>query len=176
MEFQTNRIPLDDLYSGSLFPELFTRKEFTDNIGRIPYPRCGRPLGRYIWPYNLPMQVPPDFETNSEQITDLAKRSPFLLLTHPFAKRVLDEIQGLGSSVSASLVDGYLYRARPKDKVPSFSKEWFGPPDPAHTKEGRYNHAGKPVLYVGSDRRTCFLETGSPRAACLLPKLLLSRK
>ena len=43
-------------------------------------------------------------------------------------------------------------------------------PDPAETREGRYNHAGKPVLYLGSDPQTCKLELGSPSCGIVVAK------
>ena len=173
IEFQANSIPLDAFYSGSIFSELFTEKEFFENIHRIHCPRCGSPLRHNIWPYNFPFEVPKDFEHEIKEIANLVSRYPFLVLTHPFAKKVFDEIRRMVDLFKPENFNSYFYRGRPKEKVKETSADELGPPKPNITTEGRYNHAGKPVLYLSSDVETCFLEVGEPSKGIYVAKINL---
>lgn len=45
---------------------------------------------------------------------------------------------------------------------PNFTSDDMWAPPPERTSEGRYNHMGKPVLYLASDRSTCGAELVEP--------------
>jgi hypothetical protein len=42
--------------------------------------------------------------------------------------------------------------------------------------EGRYNHNGQPVLYLGSDEETCYRELGRPEVGVCSSRIALTRK
>ena len=51
-----------------------------------------------------------------------------------------------------------LYRARGLEGLREISVGQFDFADPKYVSEGRYNHAGQPVLYLGDSIETCFHE------------------
>jgi len=75
---------------------------------------------------------------------------------------VLREVNAIGDGLAPSLPELH-YRARSCRFLNSPTFEAFLPPPPSKTGEGRYNHAGLPVLYVATDPATCCLELGSPK-------------
>jgi len=122
-----------------------------------------------MWPYNFPFNVDPRFEQNIVELAALAERTPFLILTHPFAKTTLSTLQGLASSLSPVPILGNLYRGRLATQAISGLLGEFDVPLPHMVEEGRYNHAGNPVLYLCSDAETCFEEMR--RNSCVVAEL-----
>lgn len=120
-------------------------------------------LGGTIFAYNLPRHIPPEYLELFDEVGALAAETPFLVLEHRFAQSVLAEIRAAGAACSSrQLTPDVWYRGRVAARLCAREARQFGPPEAAETREGRYNHAGKPVLYLGSDPVTCKLELGSP--------------
>jgi RES domain-containing protein len=157
--FQTQSIGLDCFYSGSYLQDYYSKAEFDRFIAKIPCPRCGSPLGWNIWAYNLPFDVPRDFEATIIQVSELARSTPFLLLEHNFCQKVLSSIRDLSKAVVPAPFGATLFRARSINKadLPQHILTFDFPPPPV-VQEGRYNHAGAPVLYLASDKETCLEE------------------
>jgi len=162
LTFQTNSISLLTFYSGTLLSQYFSEKEFEDLIGNIECPRCGSELYGSIWPYELNVNLPDNFECILEEIFNISLRTPFLLLNHPFAKEVYEYIQSTGKTVQKERITKKYYRARKNAKNKIYNgKDLFVPPQNVIT-EGRYNHAGQQVLYLGESITTCFYELRLP--------------
>lgn len=174
-DFQTQGIDLNSFYSGSYLREHYSKAEFDHFIAQIPCPRCGTPLCWNIWPYNLPFNVPRDFESTICQVSTLARTTPFLLLEHDFCQKVLSSIRDLSNAVAPAQFDASLFRARSiaANELPQCI-ETFDFPPAKFVQEGRYNHAGSPVLYLASDKETCQIELRNSPCLILEFKLLPS--
>jgi len=157
--FQTQSIGLDCFYSGSYLQDVYSKTEFDHFIAQIPCPRCGNALGWNIWAYNLPFDVPRDFEATIVQVSDLARSTPFLLLENDFCKKVLSAIRDLSKTVVSVSFNTTLFRARSTNSGPLPKNILtFDFPPALVVQEGRYNHSGSPVLYLASDNETCRAE------------------
>jgi hypothetical protein len=131
-----------------------------DRILRQPVYHGPRGDGEF-WIYEHPFDVPPAFWADVGEIAALARRSPFLLLTHPFARKVFDTITTLGAAASPQLVDGSYFRARRAEGIPAPRLSDFGPPPARFVEEGRYNHAGHSMLYLAAAEGTALAEVAS---------------
>ncbi|HZH59872.1 MAG TPA: RES family NAD+ phosphorylase [Metabacillus sp.] len=171
LELQTNAISLDSFYSGGYIRDSFTKEEFTNLLKDFSCPNCDSPLTYNIWPYDLRFRVPNKFELNVREIADIAKKTPFLLMLHPFAQELYNEIQAISKKTNTSLLPNPLYRARVYDEKHEYVKEDFFAADNSIIKEGRYNHAGKQVLYLAEDDLTCYQETREPESGIMLATL-----
>lgn len=167
LDFQRNSIDLECFYSGSYLQDYYTLEEFKTFIGNIRCPECSSPLAYNIWPYNFPFNDPLGYELISEEIAVLTKKTPFLVLSHPFAKKVFDAILKLGQQKEAHKVEEKYYRARYAEQLAIPTPNDFDKPPSEFTAEGRYNHAGMPVLYLGSEKKVCFLELGGEKAVAI---------
>jgi len=156
--FQRGSIDMDSFYSGSRLQEYYTKEQFDNFICFIHCPRCGAKLSGNIWPYTLPFDVVDGFESIIYEIANIANKTPFLLLEHPFARKVYEAIIELAKESTSTRHDKPLYRARKKKSLASKEINDFDFPPKIYVKEGRYNHAGMPALYLGSDPETCFFE------------------
>lgn len=96
-DFQRQGIPLDCFYSGSRLRDHYTEDQFNTFIAQKACPRCDAPLENNIWPYELPFNVPRNFETTINEVTALANSTPFLLLEHDFCKQTIAAIRALPS-------------------------------------------------------------------------------
>lgn len=50
----------------------------------------------------------------------------------------------------------------------------FLPPPKSKCREGRYNHAGKPVLYLASSHKVAFMEVGEPERGVLVASVSIN--
>ncbi len=151
--FQTREINLDWFYETGFLRDEFSKEEFDRYIGEMKCPRCGSYLSSSIWAYNFPFNIPDDFEETIHEVSELASSTPFLLLENDFCKQVLAAVRDISKSASPKLLDQPLFRARSTSPLtPSKSIDSFDFPPAAFVNEGRYNHAGAPVLYLASDK------------------------
>ena len=157
-EFQRNQIQLDSFYDGSRINAFYSREQFERLLQDLDCPRCGEKLGYTLYPYELPFDVPEEFEKNVAAIGAIANETPFLLLKNEFAQNVLATLEGLSQSTRATKMPLGLFRARGLEGLKEISVEQFDFANPMFVGEGRYNHAGQPVLYLGDSKETCFHE------------------
>lgn len=165
-ELQRAGIDLSDFYAGGRIDQMFSEADFDRLMPRLDCPNCGSSLRGVIYPYELPFRVPNGFEDGVEEIARLSAKAPFLLLTHPLCQDVLGLVKRISANAQRQLVPDRLYRARKLDRGVAKSVTHFDFA-PAHVvAEGRYNHAGRPVLYAASSRATCLAEMR--QAECLV--------
>ena len=164
-EFQCNQIQLDVFFEGSRINAFYSWEQFERLVQNLDCPRCGNKLGYTIYPYNLPFDVPDDFEEKIEEISFLARETPFLLLKNEFAKDIFSVLEDLASSTVASKIESNMFRARALAGLKNFKIDQFDFANPEFVGEGRYNHAGKPVLYLGNSKETCFHELRETESA-----------
>jgi len=172
--FQRSSIELDCFYSGSYLQDIYTKEQFYKYLQLIPCPRCGSELKYNIWPYTLPFDVVDDFEDKMKEIADVSQKTPFLLLDHPFAKDVYRAIVDLSKEVETKTLENSLYRARMRSTIKNTDISEFDFPPKIIVSEGRYNHAGIPALYLGSDPETCFHELR--KKPCIIAKIKIADK
>jgi len=168
-EFEKNQIEIGSFFEGSRIKSFYTRDQFDRLIGEIDCPRCGAKLGGLLFPYNLPFDVPKDFEDDVEEIISIGEQQPFLMLNHPFAKEVFSVIEELGVKTSAMDNPDTLFRARSLAGLQNFDVGQFDFAPPEYVGEGRYNHAGNSILYLGDSEETCFHELR--RQVCAIAEL-----
>ena len=157
--FQRCGIDLETFYSGSrTLQDLYSKDQFWCFVKDVKCPRCGESLTGCIWPYDLPFDTDEATEEFIDGIAELAQRTPFLLLTHDFARQVYEAICSLASTSVSARLETSLFRARVAEQLSEPIASDFDAPPKSVVVEGRYNHAGNPVLYLASDSRTCFFE------------------
>ena len=171
--FQRSAIDLDLFYSGSILQDMYTKEKFDELVKHLHCPRCWAHLKGVIWPYNFPFVGAGDTEKAILEIADLAKQAPFLLLTHDFSKKVYEMVCALGSTLQPMFFSQPLYRARLEGPTVTESLDCFNMPPRDIVQEGRYNHAGSPVLYLSSDPNTCYEEKG--RQACIIAEIQINK-
>jgi hypothetical protein len=161
--FQRAALPLDCFYSGSRIHSNLTEDECMVLIKNIECPRCGNPLTGNIWLYDLPFLYDidtTDFEKKIEELYNFSKRTPFLLLDNPYAKEIYELLKKTSKDTTPYLLNQTLFRARIAEQVDKLILSEFGVAPKRVISEGRYNHAGEQVLYLGSDINTCYNEIG----------------
>lgn len=157
--FQRNFISLDCFYSGGYLQDHYSKSDFDRLVTRLYCPRCGEQLSGNIWAFNLPFNVPRDIEQTIREVATTAQATPFLLLENEFCKNVLNSIRSLSKEIVPKRFDQTLFRGRTESSEPIFEHiSSFDFPPANVVKEGRYNHAGNPVLYLASDIETCHAE------------------
>lgn len=176
MDFQRNSIELDSFYEGGRIRDLFTKEEFDNLAKEMECPNCGELVLGVIWPYDMRFEVPDDFEDILNEIALLAEKAPFLLLSHPFAQQVYDEINALSKTTTTSNLNKTLFRARKYRKDKTYIANDFLVPEKKDIEEGRYNHTGRQVLYLAEDELTCFREMRSPELGIMLAKIEFPKK
>ena len=158
-EFQTRGIDLNWFYEHSRLRDEYSKSDFDRLISQMSCPRCGSALGGTIWAYNFPFDVPRDIEHIIREVSALADESPFLLLEHEFCRQVLSAIRALAGTINPEPLTQHLFRGRSEVRGPiEESIHAFDFPPPMYVQEGRYNHSGHSVLYLGSDVETCHAE------------------
>lgn len=71
---------------------------------------------------------------------------------------VFELVKRLAAKTREELISGRLYRARKAKPGMVEAASTFDFPPAEYVAEGRYNHAGRPVLYVASTSKTCVAE------------------
>lgn len=170
LDFQRNFISLDSFYSGGRIQDYFSKEEFSDLSKDISCPNCGDSLSGHMWPYDLRFDVPDNFDSNVHEIAAIAEKTPFLLMLHPFCQEIYNEIESISKRTNPTVLPNPLYRARVYDYEHHYVKEDFLAAPKKNIVEGRYNHAGKQVLYLAEDDVTCYLEMRKPNKGIMLAK------
>lgn len=151
----------NSFYDGSRHVrETVTESEFRRLLSYIACPNCDGPIGANLFVFELPFH-PEEFELDLKRLADLAAVAPFLVLTDGFAQRIKDEVTHRCSAIEPSLPSDQFFRGRAVD-ASAASLTDFGPPPASKTKEGRYNHAGRPALYLADSWLTCWQECRRP--------------
>lgn len=163
IEFQKRGISIEQFYKGTAFRQVMTEEDFLERVHKtVRCPRCFQFISGRFWPYNLPFELPEDFEEVVTEIAATAERTPFLILSHPFAAEVFEAIKKAASGSDNLQSLSQLFRARPAADISTPNFISLGPPPAEHTSEGRFNHAGKPVFYAATTPEVAFAEIGAP--------------
>lgn len=162
LTLQRGGIDIETFLEGSWLQDDFYPEEIDSLKQYLECPNCGAVLNSNFWIYEHPFSIPEHF--NIRQIADLAQRSPFLLLSHPFAQKVFETISELGKIVVDQALSQQLYRARLL--APGYNSQIsdFAPPPITKVAEGRYNHAEHAMLYLAESERTAIVEIRAEQA------------
>lgn len=175
LEFQKSSVDVKSFYNGSSLQDLFTEEECFQFIENVHCPRCGNPIGSNFWPYNFHFDLPDNFEQELEEIDSISKRTPFLLLSHPLAKKALDTIKNLAQRIKSTAIDKKYYRARKLEKDKIYVTDDFKYPPRDKLREGRYNHPGFPVIYLSDSPTTCYYELRRPDEGIAVAELNITK-
>jgi hypothetical protein len=167
-KFQRRFLDLETFYLGNSLHQAYEPEKFKQLCERI---ECDHgPILNSFWGYR-----PPNLETEMNEIAAVADDTPSLVLRHPLAQRVLTLIEKLGSITETLNIGVPYYRARRYDGLESRDPSEFLPRPASHVTEGRYNHHGHPVLYLGSDDVTCYREVGEPCSGVCISTVAITR-
>ncbi len=153
--FQTSGIEISYFLRESRIQDAFYPEEIAHFAKELTCPNCGSVLDGEFYIFEHPFKVD-KFHIGS--IAKLAQTSPFLLLTHPFAAKVLDVIQRRAATAPVVPVETIWFRGRLARDVAAPELKDFGPPPASKVAEGRYNHAGHSMLYVADSPLTVWVE------------------
>ncbi len=138
-----------------------SKTEFERLMEYVACPRCFRPIGPNLYAFEFPFDGERQLESSLSRLSALARRTPFFVLAYPLAVQVRREISELSSRLLPRTLPGNWYRGRLKSIEEACSGD-FGPPPKSITQEGRYNHAGRPVVYLADAPATCWEECRRP--------------
>jgi hypothetical protein len=166
-EFQSLAMEADYLVDNSRVLQLYSPAEISTLKRLVSCPRCLESSIRRVWIYEHRFSNAPRIEKAIDELLRLGINTPFLMLEHAFAGDVLNEIRQQASRVGSDVIDYAVFRARTVVSVEKLGQqpdklETYGTPPAPLVGEGRFNHAGNPMLYVASTEITAAAELGSP--------------
>lgn len=116
LEFQTNSIDIQSFYSGSRLSMIFSEEQYLELVKNIECPRCGNIIEEIIYSYNFRFDLPENFEEQLEEVEELARKTPFLILLHPLTQQVYATIEKISKNVEEIFINKKYYRARTFEK------------------------------------------------------------
>ncbi|MCL8384303.1 RES family NAD+ phosphorylase [Xanthobacter aminoxidans] len=145
-DFLTSGIEISYFLEQSRIQEAFHPDEIALFSKELRCPNCDAVLDGVFYIFEHKFLV---YDFNLGSISDLARTSPFLLLSHPFAAKVFEVIKRKVDTAETLPGKAIWYRGRMARDVPDpATLAHFAPPPAAKVYEGRYNHAGHPMLYL----------------------------
>lgn len=160
--FQRNSMPLDCLYTGSKILQFrYSLSEFRRFIKNVRCPNCASNLSDNIWPYNIPTGIESHIK-DIEEIAELSKKAPFMILEHPFSRKISEFLKKIFENSYDILIDEDVHRSRIlKDQNKPYNIEESGVIPDYLAREGRFNHAGYGFLYIATTKQLAFKEVVS---------------
>lgn len=172
LAFQEGAIPLSAFLEGAKrVPRAFAPAQLSTLRHYVQCRRCLAYIEHNLWAFEHPFDGAEEFEDDLDVLEAVAHDTPFLLLEHDFPQRVLATIRRLAIAASAMPPPARLFRARNAAEVATMDVDAFGPPPAECVTEGRYNHAGNPMLYLADDEDTALAEIGQPGGKCSVAEL-----
>lgn len=167
MDFKTQSMESWWFLEYSRMIELYTPAEMSTLRHFVACLRCGRFDSWNLWLYEHLFSDSDQIEKAIDELLILGSRTPFLMLEHPFAQRVRDQIREMVASSPRRSVSEPLFRARIAADVAGLGQipsdlVTYAPPPPVRVVEGRFNHAGSPMLYAASSVTVAAAELGRP--------------
>ncbi len=166
LEFETNVMSVDYCVEQSRLVQLYTAAELRTLKHFVVCPRCGNYVRESLHIFEHPFDKVAEIEQAIDELASIASNTPFLLLEHPFARRVLDAVQALSADTSLRTMTGTFFRARKSADITTRGQSLadvatFGPAPQSVIGEGRFNHAGAPMIYLSTTFDTALLEIGA---------------
>jgi hypothetical protein len=157
-DFQNNAMDIEHFYASTILRDCYSLEDYKQLMQLVECPRCDEALTGYFYPYSFPFQPVDFFEDILHELSALAHKSPFVMLKHYFASQILEAIGELSEQAIATSIVGNLFRARVASQIEDPKADDFDITPKQYASEGRYNHAGLPAFYLGSDQQTCYEE------------------
>jgi RES domain len=181
MDFQQQSMEAAWYLDHSRMATLYTPAEMSTLRHFVRCPRCFNTASCNLWIYEHRFSDSEDIERNIDHLLTLGRTTPFLLLEHPFAQDVLNEIRRRALNMKSAALPDAVYRARIARQVLEATQlpdaiETYGAPPAPKVVEGRFNHAGTPMLYLASSDDTAAAELGTPGTECFVGALRLIRE
>lgn len=179
MEFQTQSMESWWFLEYSRIMDLYHPAEMSTLRHFVLCPRCGQHDSWNIWLYEHRFSDAKEIEDAVDELLLLGSTTPFLMLEHPFAQRVRDQIKKMVAAAHRRSVTEPLYRARLASDVAKLSQNpadlaTYAPPPAQYVGEGRFNHAGSPMLYAASSPTVAAAELGRPGDLAHVAELTVS--
>jgi len=177
-EFRQQSFDTEYLLENSRAPCCYSYGEISTLRHFVQCTRCDS-YANQVWIYEHRFSDPGEIEEAIDELVIIGKRSPFLLLEHEFAKRVLDQIRQMAKRQAKVPFHAPLFRARTDADIEKCGQSptdlaTFGPAPAELVVEGRFNHAGAPLLYVASSPELAAAEIGRPDQPCTVGELTFS--
>jgi hypothetical protein len=181
IDFQSQSMEMLWLIENSRIAEIYSPVELSTLRRVVKCPRCLKAAPYNVWIYEHQFSGAPEIEKAIDELLTLGSVTPFLLLEHAFAKRVLVAIRGCANNLIRSPLDVSLFRARLVEDVARLRQmpdklETYAAAPSTFVGEGRYNHAGVPMVYLASSADTAAAELDAPGEECWVGRLHLIRK
>ncbi len=179
--FQSCSIPLDLYLENSRIREVYSEPEFSTLRNLVTCRRCGTTTPYNLWIYEHEFNSPEAVELNIREIEMIADRTPFLLLTNEFAQHARNQIRIIASTAEEESISLNVFRARTSESIVFAGQDpddvdTFGPPPASRVAEGRFNHAGHPMLYLGDTEKTVLNELGGEDGEVVVAQLELAQQ
>lgn len=170
LEFQRNSMESRWAVDYSRLPGIYSQAEISTLRHLVRCPRCLTYGPWNIWLYEHRFSDVEAIEQDIDALLAIAHQTPFLLLTYPFACRVLEEIKRQSDLTAVAPIAVPLYRARFVEDVAGKQDPddlmTYGPPPDWVTGENRFNHAGVPMVYLAESAKVAAAEMAMPGKLC----------
>jgi RES domain-containing protein len=162
----------------SRLPGIWSPAEISTLRHAVLCDRCGEFVPYNIWVYELRFSGADEIERAVDELLTIGNQTPFLLLEHDFARQVLEHIRAAAGRGAALPAGSRLFRARGSQQVDDLGQdrdalETYAAPPAQYVTEGRFNHAGTPMLYLASTAEVATAEIGMPGESCLVAEIEL---
>jgi len=179
MEFQTQSTSVFYAVDNTRLPGTWSPAEISTLRHFVRCERCGEYVTGSIWIYEHTFSDVAAIERQIDELLTIGDETPFLLLEHEFARRVLAHVRSAVGSAGILATGTSLFRARTAASISSSGQDAgdlqaYAPPPTRLVGEGRFNHAGTPVLYLASSPEAAGAEIGAPGEICLIAELVTS--
>lgn len=163
--FQRNAMSVDYCVEQSRLVQLYTPAELRTLEHFVSCPRCHAYVRKSVWIFEHPFDRVFQIESAVEELSEIGSSTPFLLLEHPFARSILGAVRDLSVESATVQLMGTFFRARKREDIDRLQQNasdirTFGPAPATVVGEGRFNHAGAPMLYLATTLETALLEVG----------------
>jgi len=167
MEFQTQSMSLFWFIEYSRIVDCYTPTELSTLRHFVECPRCHENIAGNMWLYEHRFSDAEELEDAIEELSAIGRRTPFLILEHELARQLLEAIRQHASTVSPAPLPQFLYRARAAASMIELGQlpseiQSYGAAPPEYVTEGRFNHAGSPMIYLANTANTALREIGEP--------------
>ena len=156
-----NSIEVVNFYEGSRLRDMYTKKQYLDNLYRVQCPRCGCSLESNFWAFEFDFDDFEDLEWDFHSLKNDIRETPFLVLKNDLANQTYNLLEKLAKSIISEFINVKLFRGRTLTSGNPENSDFLAPPK-VITNEGRYNHLGVPVIYAADSKKTCFNELRKP--------------
>ncbi|MEP2679663.1 MULTISPECIES: RES family NAD+ phosphorylase [Roseobacteraceae] len=155
---------------------IWSRAEYSTLRRLIQCPRCLAFGSHNIYLYEHRFSDAPAMESAIDDLITIGSATPFLMLEHDFARLVLKEIRAAEKQAKSQIHQIPFHRARTRADVIECGQAFddlmtYGPAPAMYTGEGRFNHAGCPMLYLANDDAVAASEVGGDGEICLVGRL-----